>query len=322
MSMTRRSPLTKRRHTPLGIAHRGFNATIPENTMMAFKAAVEVGVDALETDLHLSRDGVVVLCHDGSLKRTFGRDAKVKDLDWAELSQLRTLREPHLPMPRLSDLLAYLDEPGLEDIWLMLDIKRDDDPEEMMRSIALTIDSTPGRRPWSERVTPCCWNANYINLSMKYLPAFHVTFLGVSIKYARQLTNIPNISFSIVKWALASPCGTSFIRDMKKLGLPVYVWTLNDEYWMEWAIRKQLAGVITDQVARYNDVRDRVDDKEENGRLRTRTKGRRPISSTVALTLRFWAEIALFQSLITVFMTIDRVKNGSPKSQVRKALKN
>ncbi|KAI1260967.1 PLC-like phosphodiesterase [Xylariaceae sp. FL1019] len=309
-----------RKGLPLAIAHRGFNVGVPENTMMAFKAAIEVGVDALETDLHLSRDGVVVLCHDGSLKRTFGRDAKVKDLDWAELSQLRTLREPHLPMPRLSDLLAYLDEPGLEDIWLMLDIKRDDDPEEMMRSVALTMESTPSRRPWSERVTPCCWDANYISLSMKYLPAFRITFLGISIKYARQLANIPNISFSIVKWALASPGGACFIRDMKKLGLPVYVWTPNDEYWMEWAIRKQLAGVITDQVARYNDVCDRVDDKQENEGPRPITKNRRPISSTVSLTLRFWAEMVLIHTLMTVFLTVDRVKNGSIKSQVRKAL--
>lgn len=48
---------------PQAIAHRGYKAKFPENTMGAFKGAVGVGADALETDIHLSKDGVVVLSH-------------------------------------------------------------------------------------------------------------------------------------------------------------------------------------------------------------------------------------------------------------------
>jgi glycerophosphoryl diester phosphodiesterase len=48
---------------PQAIAHRGYKAKFPENTMGAFKGAVDVGADALETDIHLSGDGVVVLSH-------------------------------------------------------------------------------------------------------------------------------------------------------------------------------------------------------------------------------------------------------------------
>jgi phosphatidylglycerol phospholipase C len=91
--------------------------------MAAFRAAVDAGVEAVETDLHLTRDGVVVLCHDATLQRCYGNKAKVRDLDWSEIRELRTIREPHEPMPRLVDLLSYLNEPGLESIWLMLDIK-------------------------------------------------------------------------------------------------------------------------------------------------------------------------------------------------------
>lgn len=50
---------------PQAISHRGYKAAFPENTMVAFRGAVEVGADAIETDLHLSRDGVVVLSHVG-----------------------------------------------------------------------------------------------------------------------------------------------------------------------------------------------------------------------------------------------------------------
>ena len=45
------------------IAHRGYKSAFPENTMAAFRGAVGVGADGIETDLHLSKDGVVVLLH-------------------------------------------------------------------------------------------------------------------------------------------------------------------------------------------------------------------------------------------------------------------
>lgn len=51
------------RKLPDIIAHRGFRNKYPENTMGAFRGAVEAGSHAIETDLHLSRDGVVVISH-------------------------------------------------------------------------------------------------------------------------------------------------------------------------------------------------------------------------------------------------------------------
>ena len=50
---------------PQSIAHRGYKAKHPENTMGAFRGAVEAGAHAIETDIHLSKDGVVVLSHVG-----------------------------------------------------------------------------------------------------------------------------------------------------------------------------------------------------------------------------------------------------------------
>jgi glycerophosphoryl diester phosphodiesterase len=91
--------------------------------MGAFRGAVEIGAEALETDIHLSKDGVVVLSHDPTLKRCFGEEGKILDHDWEYLSKLRTLREPRSPMPRLYDLLEYMAQAGRENIWVLLDIK-------------------------------------------------------------------------------------------------------------------------------------------------------------------------------------------------------
>jgi glycerophosphoryl diester phosphodiesterase len=51
------------RTLPQAIAHRGYKAAFPENTMMAFEEALAVGANAIETDIHVSKDRVVVLSH-------------------------------------------------------------------------------------------------------------------------------------------------------------------------------------------------------------------------------------------------------------------
>jgi phosphatidylglycerol phospholipase C len=53
---------------PQTIAHRGYKAAYPENTLRAFSAAVEIGAHAVETDIHLSRDKVVILSHVSDLQ--------------------------------------------------------------------------------------------------------------------------------------------------------------------------------------------------------------------------------------------------------------
>ena len=60
---------------------------------------------------------------DATLKRCFGEDKKIIDCTWEYLSKQRTIKAPHESMPRLKDLLEYVASPGLEDIWIMLDIK-------------------------------------------------------------------------------------------------------------------------------------------------------------------------------------------------------
>ncbi|KAI0202024.1 PLC-like phosphodiesterase [Astrocystis sublimbata] len=301
---------------PQTIGHRGFKAAAPENTMAAFKAAAEAGVDAIETDLHLTRDGVVVLCHDETLLRCYGNKAKVRDLDWSEISQLRTLLEPHEPMPRLVDLLEYLGQPGLEDVGLLLDVKTHDDAEDIMKRTAAALDEVTSKQPWETRVTPCCWDAKYIKLSMKYLPTYPITHVGFSTTYARCLVDIPNISFSMLRHTIASPFGLRFLRDMKKLGIPVHVWTVNEESWMEWSIRKEVSGVITDEVALFHKVCDRMGDLD--GKSGKRAAGLKSFS--LFQFVRFWAEIALFQFLVTAYMARERWRHGSPEHRVNKAL--
>jgi glycerophosphoryl diester phosphodiesterase len=72
----------------LVIAHRGFSGVAPENTIAAFKKAIDLGVDMIELDVHLSKDGQVVVIHDDTLNRTTNGKGKVANYTLNELKQL------------------------------------------------------------------------------------------------------------------------------------------------------------------------------------------------------------------------------------------
>ena len=74
--------------TPLILGHRGASALAPENTLAAFARAIADGADGIEFDVRLSRDGVPVVIHDDTLKRTGLIDHRVSDLTAAELQQV------------------------------------------------------------------------------------------------------------------------------------------------------------------------------------------------------------------------------------------
>jgi glycerophosphoryl diester phosphodiesterase len=69
------------------VAHRGASAHAPENTMEAFGLAVEMGADAIELDVHRSRDGKLAVIHDDSLDRTTDATGSIRELSMNEIRQ-------------------------------------------------------------------------------------------------------------------------------------------------------------------------------------------------------------------------------------------
>ena len=80
----------------LVIAHRGSSAEAPENTLLAFEAAVRRGADAVELDVRLTADGAPVVIHDATLDRTTDRSGPVAALTLAELRAVDEV--PHRPI--------------------------------------------------------------------------------------------------------------------------------------------------------------------------------------------------------------------------------
>ena len=89
---------------PIAFAHRGGALEGPENTWESFGRAHELGYRYMETDVHCTRDGVVVTVHDEDLTRTAGRSGLVREMTWSELSGVRL--EGGERVPRLDELMA------------------------------------------------------------------------------------------------------------------------------------------------------------------------------------------------------------------------
>ncbi|HFD39568.1 MAG TPA: glycerophosphodiester phosphodiesterase [Anaerolineae bacterium] len=99
------------------IAHRGASAYEPENTLRAFARAIEMGASLLELDLHLSRDGHLIVLHDADLSRTTNGVGRVAEWDLASLRRLDAGGGQRLP------LLAEVIELARGRVGLYLELK-------------------------------------------------------------------------------------------------------------------------------------------------------------------------------------------------------
>ena len=103
--------------------HRGYAAKYPENTLISFEAAMDLGVDAIEFDVWLSAEKVPVIIHDGNCKRTCGIDSHVNNMN---IAQIKTLTA-HYP-EKFGNQYARMNVtiPTLEELLILRNAKRPD----------------------------------------------------------------------------------------------------------------------------------------------------------------------------------------------------
>lgn len=94
----------------INFAHRGFKGKYPENTMLAFKKAIEAGADGIEFDVHLSKDGELVIIHDEFLDRTSDGEGLVSEKTLKELKKLNASKlYPACDIQKIPTLKEYFD---------------------------------------------------------------------------------------------------------------------------------------------------------------------------------------------------------------------
>lgn len=225
------------------IAHRGGNEIAPENTMAAFAHAVSLGYRYIETDVHVSRDGVLLAFHDEGLKRLFGNDARIGDLDFTEISRLRI--DGDHAIPRLEELLA-----AWPDIRINIDPKSDAAVRPLAKLLKnsrllerICIGSFSRRRLHylREALGPgLCSSASPYEVAMlRFANPRHVPYACLQVPL-RHLS-IPVLSPVLLERA-------------HRRRLPVHVWTINDPEEIADLVAMGVAGIMSDRLSLLLDV--------------------------------------------------------------------
>lgn len=227
-------------------AHRGANLLHPENSLEAFKEAVSLGVNALELDVHITKDKVVVVFHDEDGLRVAGEKSKVRDSDFSEIQTWRLGEKRNYKVPTLKEIIEQF--PKLP---LNVDIK--DHNQENVESVVDVVCSSGAQ----ERVRLTSEDSRIIKKieSLGYRGP-----LGIGLREILIIYFLPKFALRRVGWegrAVQIPLRASFfnlatprfIEKCHSLGLRVDYWVINDQKTADHLYSIGADGVMTDDPA-------------------------------------------------------------------------
>ena len=240
---------------PLAFAHRGGSLEAAENTWTAFRHAQGLGYHYIETDVHATRDGVVVTIHDPDLARTSERSGLIREMTWAELSAVR-LSGSDEPVPRLDDVLA-----AWPDMRWNIDAKHE--------SVVGPLIETIHRSGALERVCVTSFDDRRVARVKRALGPKLCTGMGPAASTALRLASVlPGRAGSKVGSVLSGfgaaqvpvrqgrvPVVDRRLLDTAhRLGLDVHVWTVDDAASMEKLLDLGVDGIMTDRPSALREI--------------------------------------------------------------------
>ena len=248
---------------PRVFGHRGSAGTHPENTLESFRAAGACGVQYLEFDIHMTRDGEIVVAHDEHLKRMCALDRVIPDLTYAELAQadagrMFTLdgatfpfREKGIRVPRLAEVLAEF--PKLR---MIVEVKQI--APSVVAPMLDVIDRAGMRRNVlvaSEHQQPLDEVRNLapeIPTNFSYLESgMFIQAMGTRDASYRPPAEAVQIPHRHESWELVTRESVEFAH---RLGVEVHVWTVNEEAEMSELLDMGVDGLISDYPSRALEV--------------------------------------------------------------------
>ena len=234
---------------PQIVAHRGSAADRPENALSSFIAAAESGADQIELDVHMSKDGQLVVMHDAMLEQTSLGSGAIASHTLAELKQIK-LRGMDEPIPTLGEIL---DAVGTR-IHTRIEIKRG--PVEYV-GLTEAIMGEVERRALKDRVTIMCFQLASIQ---PFAKAGYETSLSFSRSFGSE-KDLPSLVKRLADEGI-SDIGYFFheldleaIDTITAAGLTVGAWTVNGLPRLDYWLRQPISYILTDQAAMALSIR-------------------------------------------------------------------
>jgi glycerophosphoryl diester phosphodiesterase len=237
------------------IGHRGASAVAPENTIAAFREALRVGADGIEFDVRLTRDGVPVVIHDSTLRRTGGLPHRVADLTWAEISKVDVgsgfgATFANETVPSLAELFTLFQS---NNSTLYLEMKCDSASEH--RALAEACVKAIEEHAMKERVMVECFQLPALRIlkeidpEIKTVALFEPAFRNPSVlsdqRVIKQATDV-GASALALHHRLARK---SLVQKAKEAGMHVAVWTVDEPAWIERGKTMGIDALITNNPA-------------------------------------------------------------------------
>lgn len=225
------------------IAHRGWSGKYPENTMLAFKKAIEAGADGIELDVHLSKDKEVMIIHDEALLRTAGLPGCVSDYTRSELEAISAGKTKNdefgfTPIPSLEEYLDYVSKTNA-----ITNIELKTAPI-YYPGIEKKVCDLVHKFSYGDRTIFSSFNPLSIMEIKKHDRAIPCGFLvdGISIKNVAVLINSLGIECYHPRYTLINE---EVLLDCKSNSVALNVWTVNEREDIKKCIEWGIDGLIT-----------------------------------------------------------------------------
>ncbi len=227
------------------IAHRGFSGAAPENTIAAFKKAIDLGVDMIELDVHLSQDGQVVVIHDDTLNRTTNGKGKVARYTLNELKQLDAgswfgSQFSEEKIPTLKEVLELV----RGQVLLNIELKEGDLGQYTMKDLADRSLQEVERTGMLNQVLFASFDPSAIERIREKNPSISVALIySKAWSFLHEATGGRPIPVLSCRGTVLTQTNASQARQQ---GIKVLVWTVNTEEHMEHFLNMGIDGMITD----------------------------------------------------------------------------
>ncbi|WP_407270810.1 glycerophosphodiester phosphodiesterase [Radiobacillus sp. PE A8.2] len=235
----------------INYAHRGASAYYPENTLIAFEKAIELGATGIETDVQMTRDGELVLIHDESLQRTTGINSLVKDISYDLIKDADAGSWFHqdfstVRIPKLAELLELVKDTN---VTINIELKNgilfyptlEEKVIELIRTYGIT-----------DRVILSSFN-HYSLVKVKEI-APEITTGVLFMEGLYQPWNYAKQLGATALHAITYATQPELVAEARNYGIIYNTFTVNNKIQMEQLISGGVAGIITDYPDRLAEV--------------------------------------------------------------------